>query len=303
MKAPATDAFAAATKSQFGQVHPAFLPSARAAPTERRIDLIEFPSFNQLADCRYGKMLFNRNDRYIGKSLNLYGEYSQAEIDLFRQILKPGSLVVEVGANIGTHTLFFARQVGLEGAVVAFEPQPIVFQTLCANLALNCVTNVRCFQQAVGAEPGEIRVPVLDSTREENYGGLSLEGCRQGEPTPMVTLDSLNLGRCALLKVDVEGMERQVLAGAANTIAKCRPILYVENDRHEKAAALVNFIDGLDYAMYWHLPPLFNPENFFRNPENVFGNIVSINMVCIHKSVPHHLDGFRPVQLGAPSLT
>lgn len=77
------------------------------ASTDCGTDLIEFPSFNQLADCRYGKMLFNRNDRYIGKSLSLYGEYSQAEIELFRQILKPGSLVVEVGANIGTHTLFF----------------------------------------------------------------------------------------------------------------------------------------------------------------------------------------------------
>jgi hypothetical protein len=80
------------------------------------------------------------------------------------------------------------------------------------------------------------------------------------------------------------------------------PILYVENDRREKAAELVRFIDGLEYAMYWHLPPLFNPDNFFHNPTNVFGNTVSINMVCIHKSIPHHLDGFRPVQLDAPAL-
>lgn len=264
--------------------------------------LITFPPFNQLADCRYGKMLFNRNDRYVGKSLNLYGEYSEAEIDLFRQVVKPGSLVVEVGANLGTHTLFFARQVGLDGAVVAFEPQRVVFQSLCANMALNSVTNVQCFQKAVGEKPGEILVPSLDSTREENYGGLSLEGSQQGESTPLVTIDSLNLGRCALLKVDVEGMERQVLVGAAQTIARCRPILYVENDRRERAAELVRFIDGLEYAMYWHLPPLFNPDNFLRNPTNVFGNTVSINMVCIHKSIPRHLDGFRQVQLDTPAL-
>jgi FkbM family methyltransferase len=270
--------------------------------TESRFDLIEFPPFNQLADCRYGKMLFNRNDRYIGKSLNLYGEYSEGEIDVFRQIVKPGSLVVEVGANIGTHTLFFARQVGLEGAVVAFEPQRVVFQSLCANMALNSVTNVQCFHKAVGAEQGEILVPSLNPMREENYGGLSVEGSQQGEPTPMVTVDSLNLDRCTLLKVDVEGMERQVLAGAAKTITKCRPILYVENDRREKAAELVHFIDEFEYAMYWHLPPLFNPDNFLHNPTNVFGNTVSINMVCIHKSIPHTLDGFRPVQLDNPAL-
>jgi FkbM family methyltransferase len=263
--------------------------------------LIEFPPFNHVADCRYGKMLFNRNDRYIGKSLSLYGEFSEGEIDLFRQVVEPGSVVVEVGANIGTHTLFFARQVGLEGAVIAFEPQRVVFQSLCANMALNSVTNAQCFQKAVGAELGKIPVPVLDYSRENNYGGLSLESGRQGEPTPLVTIDSLKLSRCTLLKVDVEGMEGKVLAGAANTIAKCRPILYVENDRREKADALVRFIDGLGYSMYWHLPPLFNPDNFLKNPQNVFGDTISMNMVCIHKSIPQNIDGLRLVELDRPS--
>jgi FkbM family methyltransferase len=263
--------------------------------------LIEFPPFNQVADCRYGKMLFNRNDRYIGKSLSLYGEFSEGEIDLFRQVVEPGSVVVEVGANIGTHTLFFARQVGLEGAVIAFEPQRVVFQSLCANMALNSVTNAQCFQKAVGAELGEIPVPVIDYSRENNYGGLSLESGRQGESTPLVTIDNLKLSRCTRLQVDVEGMERQVLAGAANTIAKCRPILYVENDRREKADALVRLIDGLGYSMYWHLPALFNPNNFLKNPQNVFGDTVSINMVCIHKSVPQNIEGLRPVELERPA--
>jgi FkbM family methyltransferase len=264
--------------------------------------LIDFPPFNQLADCRYGKLLFNKNDRYIGKSLELYGEFSEAEIDLFRQIVQPGAVVVEVGANIGTHTLFFARQVGHSGAVIAFEPQRIVFQCLCANMALNSVTNVECRQQAVGAAPGEIRVPTLDPWREQNYGGLSVEGWQQGEPTPMVTIDGLNLSRCALIKIDVEGMERAVLEGATQTIACCKPLLYVENDRREKSAELVRTIDSLGYAMYWHAPPLFNPKNFRQSATNVFGNTVSINMLCVHKSVRQNLEGFRPVALEAPSL-
>jgi FkbM family methyltransferase len=264
--------------------------------------LIEFLPFNQLADCRYGRLLFNKNDRYIGKSLELYGEFSEGEIELFRQIVQPGAVVVEVGANIGTHTLFFAWQVGHAGAVIAFEPQRIVFQCLCANMALNSVTNVECRQQAVGAAMGEIRVPALDPSCEQNYGGLSLEGSQQGDATPLVTIDSLNLARCALIKIDVEGMERAVLEGAAQTIARCVPVLYVENDRREKAAELMRTIDAFGYAMYWHVPPLFNPDNFRQNATNVFGNTVSINMLCIHKSVPHNLDGFRPVTLEAPSL-
>ncbi len=264
--------------------------------------MIDFPVFNQLADCRYGKLLFNKNDRYIGKSLDIYGEFSEAEVELFRQIVQPGAVVVEVGANIGTHTLFFARQVGHSGTVIAFEPQRFVFQCLCANMALNSVTNVQCRQQAVGNAPGEIRVPALDPLREENYGGLSLEGGHPGEPTPLVTIDSLDLARCALIKIDVEGMERAVLEGAAKTIARCVPLLYVENDRRQKASELVRAIDAFGYAMYWHVPLLFNPNNFRQNAANVFGNTASINMLCVHKSVAHNFEGFRPVSLDAPSL-
>ena len=270
--------------------------------------MFDFPTFNRLADCRYGKLLFNKNDRYIGKSLDLYGEFSEGEVELFRQIVQPGAVVVEVGANIGTHTLFFARHVGHAGAVIAFEPQRFVFQCLCANMALNSVTNVQCRQQAVGAAPGEIRVPALDPLREENYGGLSLEGghppqaWHQAEPTPLVTIDSLDLALCALIKIDVEGMERAVLEGAAKTIARCMPLLYVENDRREKSSELVRTIDAFGYAMYWRVPLLFNPNNFRQNATNVFANTASINMLCVHKSVSHNLEGFRPVSLDAPSL-
>jgi FkbM family methyltransferase len=281
-------------------------PFSRGGTDRWGLELIDFPAFNQLAECRCGRLLFNKNDRYIGKSLELYGEFSEGEVELFRQVIQPGAFVVEAGANIGTHTLFFARHVGRAGAVIAFEPQRIVFQCLCANMALNSVTNVQCRQQAVGSRAGEIQVPILEPSREQNYGGLSLEGGRprevSGEPTPVVTIDSLNLARCGLIKVDVEGMERAVLEGAAKTIARCLPLLYVENDRRDKAAELVRTIDAFGYAMYWHVPPLFNPHNFRQNATNVFGDTVSINMLCVHKSVSHDLEGLRPVLLDTPSL-
>jgi hypothetical protein len=97
-------------------------------------------------------------------------------------------------------------------------------------------------------------------------------------------------------------MEQAVLEGAAQTIARCVPVLYVENDRRDRAADLVRTIDSLGYAMYWHAPPLFNPQNFRRNGTNVFGNTVSINMLCVHQSVRQNLEGFRPVTLDVPSL-
>src|SRR4030095_11726468 len=99
-------------------------------------------SFNELKLCKSGPMLFNKYDIYVGGSLQKYGEFSVGEQDLFQSVVHQGELVVEVGANIGAHTVELARMVGPEGEVHAFEPQRIVFQTLCANLALNQLTNV-----------------------------------------------------------------------------------------------------------------------------------------------------------------
>jgi FkbM family methyltransferase len=245
-------------------------------------------------------MLYNMHDMYIGRSLDLYGEYSEGEVELFRQVVRPGDVVVEVGANFGAHTVFLAQQVGPEGLVLAFEPQRIVFQVLCANIALNSIPNVSCLHQAVGAENGSIKVPPLDYSRTNNFGGLALGAYEVGEPVPVVPLDGFQLKRCNFLKVDVEGMEEQVLRGAVQTIERFKPVMYVENDKTEKSADLIRYIDSLGYSLHWHKPYYFSPNNFLGNPENVFPNTVSLNMVCVHKSIPQNLQGFEPVQVPPP---
>lgn len=253
--------------------------------------------FNRLKDCRHGRMLFNVNDVYIGRSLDLYGEFSEGEVELFRQIVKPGHIVLDLGANIGVHTVPLARLTGPQGAVLAFEPQRLVFQTLCANVALNSFTNVWCFNAAAGDVPGTVHVPALNPTVQNNFGGLGLLGRSQGEPVQQLRIDDLPIGRCTFMKIDVEGMETQVIQGARNTIGRCQPIMYVENDRAEHSAELVRLIDSLGYDMYWHKPPLFNPANFFHNNQNVFGNIISGNMLCLPKAAPRNLAGFQRVDV------
>ncbi len=118
--------------------------------------------FNEVRECRYGTFLYNKLYTYVGKSIELYGEFSQGEAHLFDQLLKPGSIVLEAGANYGTHTVHLAQIVGEQGHVFAFEPQPHVFYGLCANVALNNLINVTCRQEALGTEEGEIIVPVVD---------------------------------------------------------------------------------------------------------------------------------------------
>ena len=226
-------------------------------------------------------MLFNPMDAYIGGSLDAYGEFSEGEVGLFRQILRPGATALDIGANIGALTLPMARMVGDAGRVIAWEPQRIVFQTLCANLALNGVGNVTALLAAATRAPGQVSVPQPDYARPGNFGALSLAGATAGEAVEGRPVDALGLSACDFMKVDVEGMEREVLAGAAATIVRHRPVLYVENDRPEQSEALLAAILGLGYRAWWHLPPLFDRENFRGNRENIFPGTVSVNVLAL----------------------
>ncbi len=101
----------------------------------------------RISRCRHGHMLYNLQDVYIGRSFDLYGEFSQGEVRLFSQILQPGMVALDVGANIGAHTVWMARAVGPTGRVIAFEPQRSIFEMMCANLAINAIGNgsrMRC---------------------------------------------------------------------------------------------------------------------------------------------------------------
>ena len=245
----------------------------------------------RLKHCRHGVMLYSARDRYVGGSLDRYGEFSELEAQLFTGLVKPGMLVVEVGANIGAHTVHLAKLVGENGGVVAFEAQRVIFQMLCANLALNGIENTDAKCMAVGAAPGEIMVPRLNYRGDNNFGGVALGG-DDGDAVEMIAIDNLLLPACHLMKIDVEGMEKQVLEGASQTIGRFRPLLYVEDDRIDKHSELITTLLDLEYRIWWHLPWLYNPGNFAGDPENLFPGIASFNLICLpRESAPEEIEG------------
>ena len=243
--------------------------------------------------CRYGEMIYRPNDVYIGRSLELYGEFSEQEVQVFRGLVRPGQTTLDVGANIGAHTVPLAKLVGPTGKVLAFEPQRGLFYALCGNVALNNLHAVRCYQAAVGERAGTIVVPDLDADAELNYGGVALANVAAStaaESVPVLRIDDLQLSACDFIKIDVEGMEQQVLAGAVQTIRRCRPFLYVEDDRAAASADLRARMFDLGYQIYVHRPPLYNPANFAAKRENVFGSIVSLNLYA------HHVESTSPIR-------
>jgi len=242
----------------------------------------------KLVKTRHGRFICQDNDMYIGRSLIEYGEYSQAEIDFLLQVARPGETVVEGGANIGTITVPLAQRVGPTGRVIAFEPQRLVFQTLCGNLAVNGIENVHVHHAALGSAPGETTIPFVSYGRDFNYGSLQI-GSAKGEAVPVLTVDSLQLPRLDLLMADVEGYEEAVLRGGADSIRRHKPCLYLENNQRGKSSSLLSFIFSLGYEAWWHFPPLFSPNNLNGKTDDIFDKRISINIIC------QHPDRMRPV--------
>jgi FkbM family methyltransferase len=255
----------------------------------------------QLSSTRHGAMLANSNDVYMGQAFLRYGECCEIEIRLLLSLLKVPGMVIEVGANMGVHTVPMATELARQGrSMLALEPQPVIFQQLCANLAINGLLNVNALSYACGKESGVVSFEVPDYRRLGNFGETSM--CarpttpRPHETVPCIRLDDLvPTAAVGLIKIDVEGYELQVLEGSSNIIARSHPVLYVENDRVNKSPQLIQWLFDHNYQLWWHLPPLFNPENFFEVKENIYPKICSSNMLCIPERSNLFIEGLTRV--------
>lgn len=201
-------------------------------------------------------MLVPPQDIYVGRSLRENGVFSPDEFDGWTPYLPMDGVVLDIGANIGGHTFAFAEAVGPNGVVIAVEPQRMLFAMLCGSQALQGAKNVFPRWCAVGADHGIVYVPPLDYDAPNNFGGLPLAEQAAGDPVARVPIDAWGLDPVDFLKIDVEGMELDVLRGAEQTIARCRPVIAMEADREAQYAHLLAWGMAHDYALYLQTPPL-----------------------------------------------
>lgn len=235
------------------------------------------PTAFVLAATGHGTMIVNRNDYKmvgpnagIGVGFNLLnsGWCDRDQSALLVQILQwrrqhfgDGVVAVDAGANIGTVTVGLAAACHGWGGVFAIEAQERVFYALAGNLVLNNLTNARAIWGAVGDADGEIQVPVLDYTAPASFGSLEIApraggtedigqpiDYRRTQPVRLFRLDSMGFKRLDLLKIDVEGMEFEALAGAAGTIAEHHPVLFVEHIKID-GQRLARMLEGLGYRV------------------------------------------------------
>jgi FkbM family methyltransferase len=162
--------------------------------------------------------------------------YEKDELEIMRKYCKPGSVIVDVGANVGNHAVYFSKFFDAK-TIYVIEPIPRAFRMLLANLCLNYCHNVNV--DFVGVALGHIETVgyPFQIYGEDNLGSVTLYPYEvQSErkdllyaPVKIVPGDKLfeNI-EIDFIKIDVEGMELEVLEGLKNTIAKCRPNMYIE---------------------------------------------------------------------------
>jgi FkbM family methyltransferase len=248
-------------------------------------------------------MMYDDRDQWIGQSFRHLGEFSHAECEAVKHYCKPGTVVLDIGANIGALTIPMSEAVGADGLVISCEPQYLVHQILVGNVALDQARNVMPLNVAVGREPGKLLVPdvIAADVKEFNSGALELDKPHiNGKLTQVVTVDSLIHGDkpVSCIKIDVEGMEPEVLMGAANTIVKHKPVVYFEIDRPSWSKAVAILLE-LGYRCFSHQPALYRKDNFAGYPFSPWlGNMVSCNCIAIHKDkfeMPPFVDGIGEI--------
>ena len=209
--------------------------------------------FSVVVPTGYGLMIVNRFDDAQGTPAFRGGlAMAHQEIRLLARVLQsigPNTVFLDIGANVGSFAIALSRVVGPMGKIYSFEPQRIIFNMLAGSVALNALLNVHCYNVALGDHEGRIELPQFDyfspmSFGSVEFGPLQKEKLAQErgddpgrrEYVPLATLDGFEFPKVDVLKVDAEGMEMSIFRGGQATIARCRPVIFVEFLKSDKDA-------------------------------------------------------------------
>ncbi len=226
----------------------------------------------------HGTLIVNRFDQYFSEQAVGYGvgfqllekaSYDPAEVDLILKMLDlrrghygDGVVAVDCGANIGVHAIEWAKHMTGWGVVLAIEAQERIYYALAGNIAINNCFNARAIHAALTSQPGTMKIPTPNYLTQSSFGSLEL---RKREGTEFIgqsidysdgrmvdvqaiNLNSFNFPRLDLIKIDVEGMELDALAGGIKCISTYHPILLVEVIKTDKNK-LRAWLESLDYTV------------------------------------------------------
>jgi FkbM family methyltransferase len=217
---------------------------------------------NAIISSDFGPIIININDKFIGRHISDHGYWAIDDINLIKlliehQLTKLDAITFyDVGANIGTHTLAISKFFSTRVTVRAFEAQRQIYNMLCGTIALNGLSNVYCYNNAVSdIDNSVIELHLPDYNSINNFGGFELISPQRSDNQEMIrgsteliatkTIDSFN-EKIDFIKMDIEGMEDKALAGAIHSIEKSRPICFLEVLKSD-SNFIVNFFKSRNY--------------------------------------------------------
>lgn len=185
-------------------------------------------------ELNFGHFCLIEND-LISNFINQCGFWEPHLYNLYSKIIKKDSIILDGGANIGFHTVQFAK-LATEGKVYAFEPQSFIYNVLSTNILINGLSN-NVIQYRLGLSDSETK-ETLTSMKNPgvhmedtciNWGGRGFTEKDGDEEALTVTLDSFNIPKLDFIKLDIQGFEYKALMGGINTIKKNMPTIFIEN--------------------------------------------------------------------------
>ena len=229
-----------------------------------------------LASSSHGTMIVNRNDYRmidaergygVGFQILQTGSFDPTEVRLVLDLLAlrrkhhgDGVVAIDCGANIGVHTIEWAKAMTGWGSVLSIEAQERIFYALAGNIAINNCFNALAINAAVSSESGVMQIPSPNYLVPSSFGSLELRK-RSGNEfigqhidyenmvnVRKLAIDEYNLPRVDLIKIDVEGMEMEALQGAAQTVERSHPIMLIEKIKTD-AVQLHQWLQSRGYLM------------------------------------------------------
>ncbi len=219
----------------------------------------------EVVQTQFGHFIIDEYD-LIGSFIknNKFWEYHLYE--LYGNMIKEDYYCIDAGANIGFHSVQFGK---LAKKVYSFEPQSYIYNQLCSNILFNDLDyKIEAYKLGLGDKEDVKQLWNIEHENwvgngvhnwggrgiiQENYGGdrATTNEIREEDNIKIVSLDSMDIPKCDLMKIDVQGYEHNLLIGAKNLINKSKPAIFLENPPGEESSTIVkDYLTDMGYEFY-----------------------------------------------------
>jgi tetratricopeptide (TPR) repeat protein len=233
------------------------VPALPAKSELLRLSRAHRRGLSAVVETRAGLVQFFPDEPTIGDSIDWYGEYLEGQVDLLTRLITPGATLIEVCPGVGMHALRLAAVAAPAGQVFLYEPRSLMRRLLRENLAANSIGNVTVMTNRLGGSADESQ-----DWRAE-------------------TIDDLRLAQLLMLKINDETMAREVLSGAAETLWRLRPFLFIATGSEAALHDLALQTKDYGYRCWKMETPLFNPNNFNLRTNDIFAASSAVALLAI----------------------